>query len=717
MTLESELKRKKESLKFFYQMAQEALDADDLEQAIEISARGLEEAELKNQDEWAEKFEELNSQVESAKEASSLNTTIVREDITVIRGVGKAVAEKLKGGGFHSVKMIAEAAITQLTNIPGIGLKTAEKISEGANELISRKNLNDFPEESDREKTQPIDEIPRGEENDFQENDLEENNIGNPELVRNSTIVESDVDKIDQKNTPKTSFPWFEKRSKVNRAGASQKAKLKSDNEVVYEEVVDDLTSDSEYDIENGDVEDEDTIGIEDNIGENPSQENSVKQETINIIDKTQGVFRETSDQKNSSSQLTQKITPQSQEQLLPSEKKKTVENVIHALRESGFYIIEKVRLLKDLSMNCDLIALKIIHTNEFLDLVLILPIRLSMLKGEIKISNKQLKYIPSNETNNENGSSFRMQLNSTINDLGEVYSAMRDDIISEGKLLSYLRKQLKVDISIEKSMTKKNLFFRAGPLQYKIFIEPLLVCNNNVGFLEKVLPFPYLKDINLHMINSPQLAPFLTYLEEKFTLLEEHSNHKNSLISYEDSFNQFLQTGKKLSVPFIAFGITLLMLVLFQIVTLLELVVNIGYALLGVYSTSLVYFYIKFFKTKLEIQTEFGIPHHQKKVEIDDPGLIIISEAFSADLMEQFVFECLGKNPDSSFIQKIEEAHIKERLDNKAKAIEIKNENLFEKQDELTGEEGLEYNKEKTEIQLEEEDEIFQKYGSFLED
>ena len=712
MTLESELKRKKESLKFFYQMAQEALDADDLEQAIEISAKGLEEAELKEQDEWAEKFEELNSQVESAKEATSLNTTIVREDITVIKGVGKSVAEKLKGGGFHSVRVIAEATITQLTNIPGIGQKTAEKINEGANELISRKNLNDFPEDSDIERSQPVDEIPRAEENDLEENNREE-----PEPVKNSTIVESVVDNIEQGNTQKASFPWFEEKLKIKRSAVSQKTKVKSNKKVVYEEVVDDLTSDSEYDIDNGNIEDENTIGVEDNTIESTFHENPVAQDTINLIDRTQGVFRETSVQEHSSPQLTQKITPQSEEQLLSSEKKENIENIIHSLRESGFHIIEKVRLLKDLSMNSDLIALKIIHANEFLDLVLILPIKVSNLKGEIKISNKQVKYIPLNDTFNKNGSSFRLELHSTINDLGEVYSAMRDDIISEGKLLSYLRKQLKVDISIEKSMTKKNLFFRAGPLQYKIFIEPLLVCNNNVGFLEKMLPFPYLKDINLHIINSPQLPSFLTYLEEKFTLLEEHSNHKNSLISYEDSFNQFLQTGKKLSVPFIAFGITLLMLVLFQLVNLLKLVVNIGYALLGVYSTSLIYFYIKFFKTKLEIQTEFGIPHHQKKVEIDDPGLIIISEAFSADLMEQFVFECLGKNPDSSFIQKIEEAHIKERLDNKAKAIEIKNENLFEKQDELTGEEGLEYNKEETEFQLEEDEEIFQKYGSFLED
>lgn len=68
MTLEKELDRKRESLKFFYQMAQEALDAKDLEKTIEISAKSLEKAELENQSEWKEKFEAINSQVESDKQ-------------------------------------------------------------------------------------------------------------------------------------------------------------------------------------------------------------------------------------------------------------------------------------------------------------------------------------------------------------------------------------------------------------------------------------------------------------------------------------------------------------------------------------------------------------------------------------------------------------------------------------------------------------------------
>ena len=77
MTVKDDIDQKKQSLRFFYQMAQEALDAKDLEQAIEITAKGLEEAELENQSEWAKKFDALNSQVEKAKDGNSLNTSIV----------------------------------------------------------------------------------------------------------------------------------------------------------------------------------------------------------------------------------------------------------------------------------------------------------------------------------------------------------------------------------------------------------------------------------------------------------------------------------------------------------------------------------------------------------------------------------------------------------------------------------------------------------------
>ncbi len=672
MTLEKELKRKKENLKHFYQMAQEALDAKNLEQAIKISAKGLEEGDTEDEEEWADKFDEVNSTLESAQESQSINTTISPEDITIIKGVGVTVAEKLKAAGFHTIRMIADATLPQLTHVPGIGQKTAQKILEGVQTILSRKSLNDFPEEVHTKETPPP--TTREEGNDIK-------TIENPPVQ-------------------KASFPWFEDKFRIKRLGHSRRTKTEQYQEYITEKIGDD----SDYTSEN--LEDEsDYISPQDFIESPPTQTPPVP-EAVNILNRPQLSQESYSDKlvRNKAQQLNVV-----QEELLPSEKKSVIEGVIHTLRKLNFHIVERVRLLKELSMNSDLIAIKIVHANEFLDLVLILPIKLNMLKGQIKMSNDQIKYIPLNDKFNENGSSFRILLDSTINDLGEVYTAMRDDLVNEGKLLSYIRSHLQVAISIEKSLTKKNLFFRAGSLQYKMFIEPIMLCSNEVKFLEKVLPFPYLKDINLHVLNELKFSDFLAYLGQKYIFIEEQSSEKSLLISYEDSFNQFLQNGKKLSLPFIGFGAVLLTLLLFQSFSMLEMVVNIGYALLGVYLTSLVYLYIKFFKIKLEIQTDFGIPYHQKQIHIDDTGLALIKNELPAEMMHQFIYECFGKHSDSKFIHKMEESLTKEKLDRTVPSSQIKSEQGFEERE-------IQDENKKMGEDLQEDDEIIQKYSSFLE-
>ncbi|MHA2180482.1 MAG: helix-hairpin-helix domain-containing protein [Promethearchaeota archaeon] len=672
MTLEKEIKRKKENLKYFYQMAQEALDAKDLEHAIEISAKGLEEGDIENEEEWADEFDAVNSASEPTQEDHSLNTTISPEDITVIKGVGVAVAEKLKTAGFHTVKSIAEANIAQLTHIPGIGQKTAQKIMEGAQTIFSRKSLNDFPDEVHIEKTP-------------------------------ASITEEDIKDIKTFESPpvqETHFPWFEDKFKINRLGKSHGTKVE------YEEIDDssDYISENEETIEKN----TDTISHQDFIMSSPTQ-SPTKNGTVNILDKPQLSQELINDKlvRNSAQQISE-----IREELLPAEKHSTIERIIQTLRSLDFHIVEKVRLLKGLSMNSDLIAIKIIHTNEFLDLVLILPIKLNMLKGQIKMSNDQIKYIPVNAKFHENGSSFRLLLDSTIKDLGEVYDAMRDDLINEGKLLSYIRAHLQVDISNEKSFTKKNLFFRSESLQYKVLIEPILLSNNEVRFLEKVIPFPYLKDINLHVLNEQKFSDFLRYLEQKYTLIEEQSDEKSLLISYEDSFNQFLRNGKKLSFPFIGFGAVILILVLTQSFSLLELIVNIGYALLGVYLTSLTYLYVKFFKIKLDIQTDFETPYHRKQLSIDDAGLRVIKEELSSELMPQFVYECFGKKSDSKYIDTIEESFAKARLEEAVQSSQIKTEQIFEERE---IERDIKNDTQRENKQ--EEDEIINKYSAFLED
>ncbi|MHA2036254.1 MAG: helix-hairpin-helix domain-containing protein [Promethearchaeota archaeon] len=641
MTLEKELKRKKENLKYFYQMAQEALDAKDLEHAIKISAKGLEENESENEEEWADEFDAIHSTLEPTQEIYSLNTTITQEDLTIIKGVGVAVAKKLKTAGFDSVKAIAESNLAQLISIQGIGQKTAQKILEGAQTIFSRKSLNDFHNESQSENT-PTPAI--GDEN-------------------------KDVKTSEESSNRKSSIPWFEDKFKVNRLSHSKVRKVE------YEEVDD-----------SSDIIEVDTDFIHLTPVQHP-------QETINVPNSSHLL-----------SELITERTPQhtyeALEELTPSEKNSVIERVVRVLQEKEFHIVEKVQLLKELSMNSDLIAIKIIHANEFLDLVLILPIKLSGLKGQIKMSNEQIKYVPLNEKFNENGSSFRLLLDSTISDLGGVYETMQNDLINQGKLLSYIRSHLQVDISIEKSFTKKKLFFRASSLQYKVFIEPTLLCNNEVRFLEKTVPFPYLKDINLHIIHGQKFSDLLIFLEQKYQLIEEQREEKSLLISYEDSFNQFLQNGKKFSLPFMGFGAILLALVLVQSFSFLEFIVNIGYALLGIYVTSLSYLYIRFFKVKLAIQTDFNTPYHLQQVIIDDAGLKLIKEELSASLMRQFIYECFGKNSESKFISTVEESYTKEKLEKVIRSPQIHPEEIFE------------------EIEDEKpDDEIFDKYSAFLED
>ena len=689
MTVKDDIDQKKQSLKFFYQMAQEALDAEDLDQAIEITAKGLEEAELKNQSEWAKKFDALNSQVEKAKDRSSLNTSITREDITIIKGVGPTVAEKLRGAGFHTVKSIAEATLTQFTRIPGIGEKTAQKIVEGANVHISRKSLNDFPEENVIEKVPP---------------------------VRNEIKEEKIINEPQKPTTDKTNLPWFDEKHKIRRSSYSQSTKVEDSKDYLHNLGEED---DFEDDFEAEDISASDN-NMPDNYVKMPPLQDSRKQEKVSVHEDRDEVFRAPHAQER---HTTQSISSQSmqvstlQEKLEPSEKKLVIEHLIHTLHGLDFHIVKKVQSLKDLYTNNDLIAVKIIRESESLNLVLILPVKLNMLKGKMKVSNDQVKYIPLNEKSIGNGSSFRLLLNSTITKLGDMYKKMQDDLVNEGKLRAYLRRELKVDISLKKSLAKKNLFFQAGPVQHKIFIEPILVCNNEVGFLEKLVPFPYLKDINLHVIQEQKLPELIMFLEDKYTLLEKYSDQKCSLIAYEDSFNQFLQVGKKISLPFIGLGFILLMLVVFQVVSMLEFVVNIGYALFGVYLTSLAYLYVKFFKTKMEIRTDFETPLHQKQLKLDDTELILIEDDLAPEMTKQFIYECLGKNHDSPFINKLEESHIKERLSEKSKTSSIDTKLIFEEPIEQKRFGTREKVKEKKQVKLPEEDEIIQKYSSFLED
>ena len=58
-------------------------------------------------------------------------------DLTSLESVGPKTAELLKNAGFSTVESIAKTTVEALSHVPGIGIRTAEKIRQSAQEILS----------------------------------------------------------------------------------------------------------------------------------------------------------------------------------------------------------------------------------------------------------------------------------------------------------------------------------------------------------------------------------------------------------------------------------------------------------------------------------------------------------------------------------------------------------------------------------------------------
>jgi predicted flap endonuclease-1-like 5' DNA nuclease len=84
------------------------------------------------------------SDLNLASESKILITTIGKEDLTIIKGIGLSIVEKLRKRGLTTIDDIANCKIDSLIRIDGIGLNSATKFIKTAKILRSFKNLTDF---------------------------------------------------------------------------------------------------------------------------------------------------------------------------------------------------------------------------------------------------------------------------------------------------------------------------------------------------------------------------------------------------------------------------------------------------------------------------------------------------------------------------------------------------------------------------------------------
>ncbi|MFX0073264.1 MAG: helix-hairpin-helix domain-containing protein [Candidatus Hermodarchaeota archaeon] len=658
------LLQKKSDLKFYYKMAQEAFQANDVDQALKISKSGLKQAKLQNNGDWVAKFDIFNSNV---SQHNSLVPSIKKESLTIVSGIGVKVAEKLASIGINSISDLAESSARKIARINGIGLERAQNYINHAKKHVGLKNLNDFSDLNNSE-----DKI---------------------EVIEESSLKQESDKWFDEKFEKPETEKWYPSQ------GDTSESNIVDDNLGNYTD------EDENF---NDFIEDE----TEEDEVSNLNYFESDKEEKLN-----ESEVIEESDLKDSlvispelirqSNLKTQEQDAVSKETLDPSQLQKYILETIKTLELSEFISIKNMPNLRRFFTGIDLLAIKLVQVKEFLELIYIIPIKISTLKGSLISSNNTIKYNSLKITSEKD---FRLERlsQSYIKAISNSLKIINEDLLNQGSFFQFLSKYLKINISLEKSITHKNLFFHSGPVQYKILIEPLILCHSDVGFTEKLVPFAYQKRINLHILSQSQLQDFLHYIDQKYYLIETYSEQKNAIALNCEASNKFVEDLRKYSAPFMLYGFGFLLVLLFQWYSALPFLINLGYGVISLYLVVVAYIYLKLHNRKSELHLEFSTPYYQKKLNFDETNLILINEELSPRFMEQFVYECIGKDDKFNIVNKIEQKNAETFLRNKLNKKKIEESQLFESEDSAQS--------------LETKDSQFknklvQKYSSFLED
>jgi len=64
------------------------------------------------------------------KKKDSLNPSIVKEELTVVKGIGASVAKRLINSGIDSIDLIVKSTTEDLAQIKGIGVSMAQRFNK-----------------------------------------------------------------------------------------------------------------------------------------------------------------------------------------------------------------------------------------------------------------------------------------------------------------------------------------------------------------------------------------------------------------------------------------------------------------------------------------------------------------------------------------------------------------------------------------------------------
>ncbi|MFX0058451.1 MAG: helix-hairpin-helix domain-containing protein [Candidatus Heimdallarchaeota archaeon] len=560
-------------------------------------------------------------------------------DLTKMKGIGPSTAEKLQQAGIRTINELLEKTESQLSQIQGIGMKAAQKMLTNAYEYGKFHKIISTSEEM------PIDQA---------------NN-------QNDLIVEGDdLEDIDENE-------------------------IQSEKELTPYQQVKAHHQEQQLNIKEVEQEPIDMFFVQESPNSNRRFE-----EKLTFPGKTATYFKDTElsttpqliTHQSISNEVDRSISELREEVPISSN---VMDSISDIMQERGYYFIPS-QLHKQYPLN--LLAVQVLEIDENRNLILIVPLIIDSNQHSILVSEQTIRYDIKNR-------SEIAEVNIYSQQLIQVAETLFTGLINGHHFFNIIKNTLKMDLSIEKSIEHKNLYFYVGNIEYKMRVDPVLVTEHSPLFSEKTIAFAYQRHSNLHVINLDQVSHLLEFLEQKYITLEIHSKKSNSMKSYKELKEKFSRYFQMMQIPFMGylmlFGITFFS----NLPLLVNIMISLGYAAMGIYLFSSGFLYYLVFREKCKMDKDFMSPFHKKIYQISDDELFLINVDLKPDYMEQLGYECFGKNHSYKTLHEIEHRKIEQEIIEKPITIQAKMDELYEAQEP------------KPTI----DKSIIEKYSSFLED
>lgn len=402
-------------------------------------------------------------------------------------------------------------------------------------------------------------------------------------------------------------------------------------------------------------------------------KDNEVEEDSIDSIDKTNKI--------NFLDQI--KVisdTPEIEENSMEKEilDKKSVKILLIQLRRTlianNYQIFPNDDIdFQELYNKIDFLAIKTQHINEFLDICHILPLKLAKLYGLLLVSEKKIDYYNNNNTN----------LSPIEGDLKDVVQILSNDLENEGPIAKNFISYINDDISLEKTqISRKGYFYCRGRMQYNFIIQPIIISQNKIGFLERNIPYAFQQSSDLYIININDLNDLLSYLEQKRSSIEKICIKKQPINLFIDNKIKLSNAFRLISIVLGVFGVSYLISlfvndkIFVSVFEVLQIPFIIGIILL------LGFFIYIYKKNQDEIIQKYNRPFGFDHPDFDMVNLSIALNQINPHEREQFLYEIYNKRPiPNELLPKIPNPHIfsefVELFESNIVNITLNNENL----------------------------------------